>query len=80
MIKELNAVILARVSSKSQEDEGYSLDSQLKLLNGYCESKGLNIVKVFKIAETASKEQSRKTFQVMFTLLLSWQKTILTYQ
>jgi DNA invertase Pin-like site-specific DNA recombinase len=69
MIKELNAVILARVSSKSQEDEGYSLDSQLKLLNGYCESKGLNIVKVFKIAETASKEQSRKTFQEMFTYL-----------
>jgi site-specific DNA recombinase len=56
------AVILARVSSKSQEDEGYSLDSQLKLLEGYCENKGLNVVKVFKIAETASKEQSRKIF------------------
>ena len=60
--QQSNAVILARVSSKSQEDEGYSLDSQMKLLHGYCESKGLIVARVFKIAETASKEQSRKVF------------------
>ena len=57
-----NAVILARVSSKAQEDEGYSLDSQLKLLRRYCEEKELTVVRVFKIAETASKEQSRRVF------------------
>ena len=62
MGQKTDAVILARVSSKSQEDEGYSLDSQVKLLTSYCETKGLHIVKTFKIAETASKEQSRKTF------------------
>lgn len=62
MGQQSNAVILARVSSKAQEDEGYSLDSQLKLLNGYCEKNALKVVKVFKIAETASKEQSRKVF------------------
>jgi len=62
MEEQANTVILARVSSKSQEDEGYSLDSQLKLLTGYCDNKGLNVVKTFKIAETASKEQSRKVF------------------
>lgn len=59
---QANAVILARVSSKAQEDEGYSLDSQVKLLSGYCQTKGLSVVKVFKIAETASKQQSRKVF------------------
>ena len=58
-----NAVILARVSSKAQEDEGYSLESQLKLMNGYCSNKGLDIVKVFRIAETASKEQGRDVFK-----------------
>ena len=63
------AVILARVSSKSQEDEGYSLDSQLKLLGGYCETKGLRIIKVFKITETASKEQSRKVFHEMMAYI-----------
>jgi DNA invertase Pin-like site-specific DNA recombinase len=64
-----NAVILARVSSKSQEDEGYSLDSQLKLLQGYCERNNLNVVRVFKIAETASKDQSRKVFHEMLAYL-----------
>ena len=62
MGQKTDAVILARVSSKSQEDEGYSLDSQVKFLRIYCESKNLRVIKVFKIAETASKEQSRKTF------------------
>lgn len=56
------AVIFARVSSKAQEDEGYSLDSQLKLLRGYCKKKQLDVVKEFKIAETASKTQRRTVF------------------
>jgi site-specific DNA recombinase len=64
-----NAVILARVSSKSQEDEGYSLDSQLKLLTGYFENKGLPVIKVFKITETASKQQSRKVFHEMLNFI-----------
>ena len=64
-----STVILARVSSKAQEDEGYSLDSQLKLLQNYCDSKGLQVVKTFKIAETASKEQSRKVFHEMLAYI-----------
>jgi len=63
------AVILARVSSKSQEDEGYSLDSQLKLLMAYCSKHEFEVVKIFKIAETASKEQSRKIFHEMFAFI-----------
>ena len=63
------AVILARVSSKSQEDEGYSLDSQLKLLAGYCQTNNLRVVKIYKIAETASKEQSRKIFSELLSYL-----------
>lgn len=63
------AVILARVSSKSQEDEGYSLDSQLKLLEGYCQQNSLQVVKIYKIAETASKDQSRKVFSELLTYL-----------
>lgn len=70
MDQQANAVILARVSSKAQEDEGYSLDSQVKLLEGYCQNKNLNVVKVFKIAETASKEQSRKVFHELLDFLV----------
>lgn len=56
------AVVLARVSTRSQEDEGYSLDAQLKLMRNYCEKNKLTIDKEFKIAETASKDQRRKVF------------------
>ena len=59
------AVILARVSSKSQDEEGYSLDSQLKLLRSYCQKNELVPIKEFRIAETASKIQSRKIFHEM---------------
>ena len=47
MGQKTDAVILARVSSKAQEDEGYSLDSQVKLLQSYSETKNLRVVKVF---------------------------------
>ncbi len=69
MDQQSRTVILARVSSKTQEDEGYSLDAQLKLLTGYCLKNNLNVVRVFKIAETASKQQSRKVFQELLTYL-----------
>lgn len=62
-------VILARVSSKAQEDEGYSLDSQVKLLQDYCDNKGLAVVKTFKIAETASKQHGRKIFQELLEFM-----------
>ena len=63
------AVILARVSSKAQEDEGYSLDSQMKLLTSYCEEKRLVVVRTFKLAETASKDQCRKVFNELLRYL-----------
>ena len=61
--KQETAVVLARVSSKTQEDEGYSLDSQVKLIKTYCKDKDYRIVKEFKIAETASKQIERIIFQ-----------------
>ncbi len=63
------AVILARVSSKSQEDEGYSLDAQVKLLESYCENKNLAVMKVFKITESASKSAQRNIFKQALTFI-----------
>lgn len=63
------AIILARVSSKSQEDEGYSLDSQIKLLRDYCNNKDLNVVREFRITETASKQLRRTVFQEMLKVI-----------
>ena len=64
-----NTVILARVSSKAQQIEGYSLEAQDKLLNNYCANRSLKVVKVFVIAESASKEQSRKVFREMMSFI-----------
>lgn len=62
MSPSTKAVILARVSSKGQEEEGYSLDSQVKLLQSYCANKGFTVAETFKITESASKATQRRTF------------------
>ena len=49
----MNAVIYARVSSKDQEREGYSIPAQLKLLREYAASHHFNIVREFTDVETA---------------------------
>ncbi|MEX2167747.1 MAG: recombinase family protein [Pirellulales bacterium] len=56
-------VALARVSSREQEREGFSLEVQEEGLRKDAERKGGTIVRLFKIAETASKADERKTFR-----------------
>lgn len=48
-------VIYARVSSKEQEKEGFSIPAQLKLLKEYALKNGFQIVDEFSDAETAKK-------------------------
>jgi len=56
-------VALARVSSREQEREGFSLDVQVDALQRYVERAGGQIVKLYRIAETASKTDERTTFK-----------------
>lgn len=56
---DTTAVIMARVSTKGQEDEGFSLESQVKLLSTYCSNNTLTVLKTFKIAESASSRPPR---------------------
>ncbi len=58
-------IALARVSSREQEREGYSLEIQEDALLNYAEKAGGKIEKLFRIAETASKRDERKTFRAM---------------
>ena len=62
---EIKAVSYCRVSSKEQEETGYSLPSQEKLLIEYAERKELKVVKVFAVAESASGSKKRKIFSEM---------------
>jgi len=54
---------LARVSSREQEREGFSLDIQDDALRHFAATNGGKIVRLFKIAETASKAEERRTFR-----------------
>ena len=56
-------VALARVSSREQQREGFSLDIQEDALWRYAERMGGTIVKLFKIAETATKRDERRAFK-----------------
>ena len=58
------AVIYARVSSKEQEKEGFSIPAQLKLLRGYAADRRLTVSEEFVDVETA-KRTGRPGFTAM---------------
>lgn len=62
------AVVYARVSSKEQETEGFSIPAQLKFLQEYASKNGYVIVKKFTDAQTA-KKSGRKQFNLMLNFM-----------
>jgi len=66
-LRRMEAVLYARVSSKEQEKEGFSIPAQLKLLNTYAEDNGFRVIKEFIDVETA-KQSGRTGFQEMVAL------------
>ena len=63
-----NAVIYARVSSKDQEREGFSIPAQTQLLRGYAANRDLTVLKEFVDVETA-KQAGRTGFGEMLTFM-----------
>ena len=66
-IKKVLAALFARVSSKEQEETGYSLPAQEKFLQEYSRRQDVNleVAKVFQISESASGRTERKIFKSM---------------
>lgn len=62
------AVLYARVSSKEQEKEGYSIPAQIELLKGYAQKNNIKIDKIFTESETA-KRAGRKAFNEMLAYM-----------
>jgi DNA invertase Pin-like site-specific DNA recombinase len=62
-------IIWARVSTKEQAEEGYSLDAQLKMLRDYSQKNNLKIIREFIVPESASGRQERKKFLEMLGFL-----------
>jgi site-specific DNA recombinase len=65
----MKTVLYCRVSSKEQEETGYSLPAQEKLLRSYSTKHNLKTIKVFAISESASGKQQRQTFNQMMTFV-----------
>lgn len=61
-------VIYARVSSREQEREGFSIPAQLKLLREYAKKNSLEIIQEYSDAETA-KKAGRTNYNVMLDFL-----------
>ncbi len=61
----MKAVLFCRVSSKEQEETGYSLDSQERLLRSYTERKSYGVGKLFAISESAGSSKQREIFKTM---------------
>ena len=64
-IKNNKCVSYCRVSSKEQEETGYSLPAQDKLLEDYADKKTFRIAKKFSISESASGKKQREIFTEM---------------
>jgi site-specific DNA recombinase len=69
-MKNNECVIYCRVSSKEQEETGYSLPSQEKLLREYAERRNhFTVFQVFSVAESASGTKQRKVFAEMMAFI-----------
>ncbi|HIS70763.1 MAG TPA: recombinase family protein [Candidatus Enterousia intestinigallinarum] len=60
----MKAVILARVSSREQEN-GMSIDAQLDNLNKYIQRNGLTLLKTFQITESSTKGDRKKFVEML---------------
>ena len=63
MSKTKKYVGIVRVSSREQEEEGFSLDVQESSLHKYAGQAGGVMAKIFRIAETASSPKGRREFR-----------------
>ncbi len=62
----MKTVLLCRVSTPEQEETGYSLPAQEKLLREYAQKHDYGISKIFFISESASGKKQREVFNSMF--------------
>lgn len=70
----MNAIILARVSTKEQE-EGHSIDAQVARLHEYCQRKQLKVLKVCRVIESSTQGE-RKEFQKVINFVKAQKETV----
>ncbi len=66
---KMKAILFARVSTREQEEEGYSLSAQIRLLKDYADKNNFSIVKQFIVPESATGAHERKIFNQLLDYL-----------
>ena len=70
----MKAIILARVSTKEQE-EGHSISAQRQRLADYCARKGLDVIRTFELIESSTRGD-RRAFKNMLEYAQSRGETV----
>jgi site-specific DNA recombinase len=70
----MKAIILARVSTKEQE-EGHSIAAQRQRLVDYCARRGLKVIKTYELVESSTRGE-RKAFAEMLEFALAQNETV----
>jgi site-specific DNA recombinase len=70
----MKAIILARVSTKEQE-EGHSIAAQRQRLIDYCARKDLDVIRTFEIVESSTRGE-RKEFGAMMEFAKAQEQTV----
>src|SRR5215469_11972766 len=70
----MKAIILARVSTREQE-EGHSIAAQQQRLVDYCARKGLDVIRTFELVESSTKGE-RKAFTAMLDFARAQGETV----
>ena len=70
----MKAIILARVSTKEQE-EGHSIGAQRQRLADYCARKGLDVIRTFELIESSTRGE-RRAFLAMLDFAKSQGETV----
>lgn len=73
--KPKQAILYARVSSKEQEREGFSIQAQQKLLRPYAAENGIKVAREFTDIETAKTPGGRPSARWAFHEAASTRKT-----
>ena len=62
-------VLFCRVSSREQEETGYSLPAQEKFLREYAQRNNFRVARIFSVSESASGRVRRKIFNEMISYI-----------
>ena len=75
----MKAVILARVSTEEQKEAGNSLPAQVDRLKKYCQTKSLEVAKVFSFDESAYKTKRDEFDKILDYLKTHKEKVALCF-